>query len=122
MPSSKLFRLEILVKGESIKEFDPLPDDIDYPLCSDVIKSDLDRVCYVQAVPGSEFTAKVTYVGGDELSRHHAYMVYLFADGKEVGGRIFYTGKAGSSAVINAKNVAGNMEQPYIFVSNQLVE
>jgi hypothetical protein len=44
--------------------------------------------------------------------------VYLLVDGKEVGGRIFKEGNAGVLTTINAKRVSGNLEQPYLFVSN----
>jgi hypothetical protein len=119
MPTSKLFLLEILVNGQPLEEFIPQQDDYNYPACSNLPVSELDRVCYIQASPGSEFTARITYLGSDRLSIHYAYNVYLFVDGQEIGGVLFCDGKAGLVELIEAKHVAGNLEQPYIFVSNQ---
>jgi hypothetical protein len=118
MPASDLFCFEILVNGEPLEEYNPQQDDYNYPVCNNLPKSKLDRVCYVQEFPGSEFTARVTYKGTAELSDQIAYNVYLYVDGKEVSGRIFWEGKQGALFIINAKQVSGNLEQTYIVPSN----
>jgi hypothetical protein len=118
MPTNEIFSFEILVNGQSLEEYNPQQDDYNYPACSNQPVSELDRVCYIQATLGSEFTTKITYLGSTQLSNHHAYDVCLFVDGKEVGGRIFKEGNTGVFTTINAKRVSGNLEQPYIFLSN----
>jgi hypothetical protein len=119
MPSSPLFRFEILVNESPLVEYFPLEDDLEYPPCTvGVPKSALDRICYVQATPGSEFSVKVTYVGATRLSAENAYCVSLYLDGKRVTGRSLCVGIAGSTASMTGMFVADDMEQPFVLLSN----
>jgi hypothetical protein len=88
---------------------------MDFPSCYDLPKSTLDRVCYVQAAPGSEFTIKVIYLGMDNLSNENAYCVSLYLDGNRATGRSFTSGGTGNAAVMEENLVHGYLEQPYFF-------
>jgi hypothetical protein len=109
MPASDIFSFEVLVNGHPLPEYIPEADDYDYPLCQKQIESDLDRVSYVEASPGSEFIIRTTYLGADTLSTNNSYAIYLYVDGAFIDGKLFST--ANHSSMIETKRLQGGMEQ-----------
>ena len=116
MPTSSLFKFEVVVNGIPLEEYDPQLNDLEYPPCKDIPKSELDQVCYIQATPGIKFVVKVTYVGAETLSGDNAYRVSLNVDGQRVSRRSFRAGNKGISSLIVGKLVDINLEQPYIIL------
>jgi hypothetical protein len=115
MPANEIFLLEILVNGQPLDEFNPQEDDYNYPSCDNLPVSKLDRVCYVQATPGSEFTVRIKYVGDAPLSIQQAFSVSLFLDGKEVEGRLFWDDNTGRVCTFKGKRLVGDLEQAYAY-------
>jgi hypothetical protein len=122
MPSNELFSLEMLVNDQPLTDYIPEEDDYDYPSQQDLGVSEFDRVCYVEASPGSTFTARVKYLGATPLFSKHGYAVRLYVDGSYVHGYGFHhhTHKSG---IISAKRIAGGMEQAFVsYFFNQYAE
>jgi hypothetical protein len=103
MPANELFSFEILVNGQPLIEYSPETEDY--------FKSTLDRVSFVEASPGSEFSVRVTYLGARELTSDQAYSVNLYIDGSWARGKRFHKPEH-SIATIRSRLVAGSMEQP----------
>jgi archaellum component FlaF (FlaF/FlaG flagellin family) len=110
MPTNELFSFEVLVNGQPLKEYIPEEEDYVYPAVSNLSESDLDRVSYVEASPGSEFSIRVTYVGGAPLSTNLAYSFRVFVDGTQVEGRVLLQNIV-TTMTFNAMRVSGGMEQ-----------
>jgi hypothetical protein len=88
MPRNDLFSIKVLVDGQPLMDFIPKADDSSYP-SQGIVKSELDRVCYVEATPGSVFTIKITYLGIFPLPLEYGYDVQLYVDGLWMDGKVF---------------------------------
>jgi hypothetical protein len=118
MPSNELFSLEILVNEQPLSEYIPEEDDYNYTPQRDLAESDFDRVCYVEASPGSIFKARIKYLGNTPLTHECGYSLRLFVDGSRVDGKGFHHHNH-KSVIIDAKRIAGGMEQAFVsFLSN----
>jgi hypothetical protein len=111
MPSNELFSFEILVNSRPRPEYDPVEEDFVYP-SRGLPESKLDRISYVEAFPGSEYSVRVTYTGTDVLTGHEAFHAALYADGDLVKSKTFFE-HFRLSREMKGKRLSGGVEQRY---------
>jgi hypothetical protein len=113
MPSNELFSLEILVNEQPLSEYIPDEDDYNYTPQRDLAESDFDRVCYVEASPGSIFKARIKYLGNTPLTHECGYSLRLYVDGGYVHGYTFHH-HTHKSVIIDSKRIAGGLGQAFV--------
>jgi hypothetical protein len=110
MPSNELFSFEIIAKGLQLPEYAPEDgDSIVYPSRKS-IASNLDRISYIAAPSGFEYSIRVTYLGEEILTADQAYHVTLYIDGNRISSRRFYKPKHVAKE-FTGKRIAGGSEQ-----------
>jgi hypothetical protein len=109
MPFNELFSFEILVGGQPLPEYAPDDQDNAYP-AGNLAESNLDRISYVEASPGSEFTIKITYLGEQTLTDDLAFSVNLYIDSLWMRGKRFHKPEH-RAEIIRTRLIADGMEQ-----------
>jgi hypothetical protein len=92
MPANDLFSVELLVNGQPLQEYKPIAGDKLFRKAGETFPLSplYDRLAYIEAAPGSEFSIRITYKGDTALSASHAFVIILVIDGVDSDLFIFY--------------------------------